>query len=96
LQELEAIEINNKKYALLIAVIYIVGAMVTILVGMALKAPLFGFIGLAICWLGPLFFENSLRRPFTKKVKLNFSDSGISSEVYNIYTNVLEISNKTW
>jgi hypothetical protein len=90
LQELEALKINSKNYGLLITAILTFGAIVTVLVGMALSAPLFGFVGLAIFWLGPLFFENSLRKPFTKKVKLYFSDSDISSEIYNIWTNALE------
>lgn len=87
--------INIKHFFVSMLLVVSIGTALTILIAMRFHSEIVIPIGILIFWLGPaLFFQNQLRKPFTKKATLNFRNDCISVGIFNKKNGELEQSNK--
>jgi hypothetical protein len=71
IEEIEAYIINAKRYMALIIFILIFGTSITIIVGKI--SQIFILIGIFTFWIGPFLIQKRLKKPFLRKMHLDFA-----------------------
>ena len=79
IQELNTHIINARRYMTLIILILITGTLLTIILA---KVSQIFIVGIFIFWIGPFFIQKRLKKPFFRKVCLDFYTDKISIKVF--------------